>query len=143
LFWPVLGALLLVAAYVLPVDGPYAVSPVSVMLAWSIVACGVFVRAADLGGLGARLGDASYSLYLTHMFTIRAGSLLAHKAGLAVPPGMLWFGLTSAAVLVSLVCFALVERPTLHFSRRWSPRRGSTLPTTTSIRLASKRPTTP
>jgi peptidoglycan/LPS O-acetylase OafA/YrhL len=61
-----------------------------------------------------RIGDASYSLYLSHIFILSAGGKLL---AMIVPPGTMdgparLLGLV-AAVAFSLLCYAVLERPLL------------------------------
>lgn len=80
-------------------------------------------------GLGF-LGDASYSLYLTHLFAIGAVAVCWHKLGLwTVPYGALAFSLfaVAASIGVAAVVYVYVERVLLQVARggRWPAARPS------------------
>ncbi len=61
----------------------------------------------------ARLGDASYALYLTHPFALRAGREALLRLGLApaLHPWGAMLAMTGLALAVSLAVHAFVERP--------------------------------
>lgn len=77
-----------------------------------------------------RLGDASYSLYLTHLLTISAlGRLWTLHAGPGVLDNMFALpAIAAAAIAVSLVVYEFIERPLLDWSRRAAPRRARSNP---------------
>jgi exopolysaccharide production protein ExoZ len=66
----------------------------------------------------ARLGDASYSIYLAQVDTVSLTS--TSIAGLlpAIPPLLLVIVMTGVVVALGLLLNILVERPLLKFSRR-------------------------
>ncbi len=74
-----------------------------------------------------RIGDASYSLYLSHIFTL-GGMTLAWRM-LHLPfkgvPALLTFAATSiiACIIAALIIHHIVEKPLLAVSRRWLDRR--------------------
>jgi len=58
------------------------------------------------------LGNASYSLYLTHLFTVRIVLKIWQAIGLHDLPAWLFTGVaTLAAISTALLCYLLVERP--------------------------------
>lgn len=61
----------------------------------------------------ARLGEASYALYLTHPFALRAGREALLRLGLApaLQPWGAMLAMTGLALAVSLAVHAFVERP--------------------------------
>ncbi|HVM80961.1 MAG TPA: acyltransferase [Stellaceae bacterium] len=69
-------------------------------------------------GLLERLGDASYSIYLTHTFTIPAGALLWQRAGLSEYPHTL-FAIPAAVASLSVgwLAYAMIERRATSFFR--------------------------
>lgn len=85
--------------------------------AWLIV--GGLV-AAELGGfarfgrLTGLLGDASYSIYLSHTFTI---SILGKLWPEWLPPWTFMIGASLAAVLVGIAVYRTLERPILRLMR--------------------------
>jgi len=106
------------------------------MIAFGIPAA-LFVAAAALGPdrvrattwltrTGSALGDASYALYLTHPFVIRAGREVLVGSGLASAIGP-WAYIVLAvtgAVLASLLVFRWYERPVTEWIRqRLEPTR--------------------
>jgi peptidoglycan/LPS O-acetylase OafA/YrhL len=74
-----------------------------------------------------RLGDASYTLYLSHTLTINAVILLWRKAGVGLP----WVGLCvgmAAAIAIALLLYQWLERPMtemLQRATRVRPIRGA------------------
>ncbi|GAB4521624.1 MAG: acyltransferase [Parvularculaceae bacterium] len=73
------------------------------------------------------LGDASYSLYLTHLLTISAlGRIWAAAAGPGVWDNVILLPLIAvAAIAAAVATYALVERPLLSWSRRAAPFRNA------------------
>lgn len=73
---------------------------------------GITALPAPMRGL-ARLGDASYALYLTHPFALRAGREALLRLGLApaLHPWGAMLAMTGLALAVSLAVHAVVERP--------------------------------
>jgi exopolysaccharide production protein ExoZ len=72
------------------------------------------------------LGDASYSIYLTHLFAIGAVAVVLNKAGILMKNiglGGFIFIAMAAAILVSITSYLVIERPAVRFfkSRRRSP----------------------
>ena len=88
---------------------------------------GPAVSAAWPIGVLAAIGDASYSLYLTHPFTIRPlRDLWTFRVGAALPLTGYFVVATLAAVVVSLGVFRWVERPiTAGLQRRLRQRAGA------------------
>lgn len=105
--------------------------PLSRPLAWGGPAA-LLVAAAALGrdrpepgsasvatAWAARLGDASYALYLLHPFVLRAGREALARTGLAVwlGPGPSLVVMVALTVPVALVAYRLVERPLTRWVR--------------------------
>ena len=89
-----------------------------------------------------RIGDASYSLYLTHMFTVGLlWSLLAKVTNpLAMPAHVSGTALaTACAILVAFASYRLIEQPFLKLARTGEPSRPTDRPT---IRSGSVAPET-
>lgn len=62
------------------------------------------------------LGDASYSLYLSHPFVLVAVSIVIRKLGLTgLPVALLLAGYVIACVVVGQLSYLLLERPTTHW----------------------------
>ena len=126
LFWPVTAGLLAFAAFAFPWEyvrhtaveqlAPALVAP------WFVVAA-VFLRPGSLSW-GSRLlkvvGDASYSLYLTHVFTLRAIRLILQKLHLdnALPAPVYVVLIVTACAGVAVLSYRLIERPLLNLGRR-------------------------
>ena len=104
--------------------------PITRPLAWGGPAV-LLVAAAALGrarpgasppGLrwAARLGDASYALYLIHPFALRATreAILRSDAAPALTPGMSLVAMVAVAVLASLAVHRWIERPLTRWLRR-------------------------
>lgn len=101
---------------------------------------GLLVAGAALGpGLGAGglatlptplralsfLGDASYALYLTHPFALRAGREVLLRLGLApaLHPWGSILAMTGLALVVAIAVHLLVERPLTRALRAWLENR--------------------
>ena len=72
-----------------------------------------------------RLGDASYSLYLSHGIVLSAASQIWRKVGLTQIPGSFTaFTILSVllAIVVAMLMYQLVERPLLDAFRRKRPK---------------------
>jgi peptidoglycan/LPS O-acetylase OafA/YrhL len=73
----------------------------------------------------ARLGDASYALYLCHPFVLRALTIAWEKAGLAslfggtLGPAAYVVVATGLAALISLPIYALFEKPVTARVQGW------------------------
>ena len=66
----------------------------------------------------ARLGDASYSIYLAQVNTVSLASTSIASWLPAIPPLLLIVVTTGIVVVLGLLLNILVERPLLGFSRR-------------------------
>jgi exopolysaccharide production protein ExoZ len=66
----------------------------------------------------ARLGDASYSIYLAQVDTVSLASTSVAGLFPAIPPLPLVVVTTGIVVALGLLLNILVERPLLKFSRR-------------------------
>jgi exopolysaccharide production protein ExoZ len=86
-----------------------------------IVAGALFIPGFSNRGLKA-LGDASYSLYLTHVITLAAvGQIWASGLQMLGAPLFVISALT-ACVLGALLCYHLLERPiTAGLKKLWAP----------------------
>jgi exopolysaccharide production protein ExoZ len=77
----------------------------------------------------ARLGDASYSIYLAQVETVSLASMAIARLIPAIPPLLLLVVTTCIVVALGLVLNILVERPLLKFCRRLGrPTRAITPP---------------
>ena len=93
--------------------------------------CVAIVAAAVLGPacpvrsrpmrFGVRLGDASYALYLSHPFPMRALALIWPRTGLTGEPGVLAYvgAATAASVVFAFLVHRWVERPLTAAARSW------------------------
>ncbi|WP_068072768.1 acyltransferase family protein [Novosphingobium lentum] len=66
-----------------------------------------------------RAGDASYALYLSHPFSIRAATLLWPRLGLPDAPWLFIVGVMLVAIAVSLAINRWIERPLDVWLRQW------------------------
>jgi exopolysaccharide production protein ExoZ len=66
------------------------------------------------------LGDASYSLYLTHVITIAAVAAIWTRQLSFLPPVLFIAVSLAASIAVAMLCFRLVERPLTHGLKRLS-----------------------
>jgi exopolysaccharide production protein ExoZ len=66
----------------------------------------------------ARLGDASYSLYLVHPLVMQAFWLAWLTTRPALPPALVMFAAMAISVVVGFATFLYIERPLLAFVRR-------------------------
>lgn len=66
------------------------------------------------------IGDASYSLYLTHLFVLRASSLLVNHlpVGPALRVVLLFAVFVPCALCVAILSYRKFEMPTMRFGRR-------------------------
>ena len=132
------GAMAVLGGFALLVAGPELALGLPRFLLFGVPALAVVAGALALDGLGALrenrllllLGNASYSLYLTHPFVLSALSQIWRKAHLDALPG----GLAAFAVLAVLLCcllaaisFRLVELPLIAFFRGRRRVRGLSL----------------
>jgi exopolysaccharide production protein ExoZ len=70
------------------------------------------------------IGDSSYSLYLSHFFSIGATLFVLERFNLLnLAPWPVWFVLTfGVAVATGYISYLLIERPTLSLTRGWGRR---------------------
>lgn len=113
-FWPVALATLAIAAAVFQARHAAGqgegVTLWSILFASTLVAAGVFLRpAGDVARIFGRVGDSSYSLYLLHMFVIRAGVIVLGITGVYWPYPLTMLGLVAASCIVSWYSFRYVE----------------------------------
>lgn len=90
----------------------------------AIVATGLYVEAWSRGRSPVleRIGDWSYSLYLTHMFVVGAAWSVAGRLHLASPVALIGLGLATVAVslVVAALSWRLIEVPANAFGRRFA-----------------------
>lgn len=90
----------------------------------AIVATGLYAEAWSRGrnAVLERVGDWSYSLYLTHMFVVGAAWSVAGKLHLASPIALVGLGIGTVAVslVVAAVSWRLIEVPANAFGRRFA-----------------------
>lgn len=100
-------------------------------LYWGVPAFLIFcftVTRAPLGYgrfavVGRRLGDASYSLYLSHLFVMMVAAKVAQL--LPLPPSAILVIAVVASAVTGVLVHALVERPLLELGQRAIRRRTS------------------
>ncbi|MCC6917676.1 MAG: acyltransferase [Alphaproteobacteria bacterium] len=82
------------------------------------------------------LGDASYSIYLTHSMTLSAFGQVWRKLGLVEIAGPAAFVAAAfvAAAVIGVACYATVEAPMFRASRRWQQAKK---PLSSGIALSS------
>jgi exopolysaccharide production protein ExoZ len=84
----------------------------------------------------ARLGDASYSIYLAQVETVSLASMAVAGLIPAIPPLLLLIVTSCIVVALGLALNILVERPLLKLCRRL----GAPRPTTTTLTLRARPP---
>lgn len=91
-----------------------AIMPIGVPVfapgAFLIVAGALFTPPFRIGFLQS-VGDASYSLYLTHIITLAAVATLWTRQSIVHAPVFFWAISLGAALVMALLCYRLVERP--------------------------------
>lgn len=111
----------------------YALRPQTMLMAIGIVALGLFC-AQPKGTSWIRkplllVGDSSFSLYLTHMFTVRIAARIAEKLHIAglMPPWLFWGLLVVTCCAVAYVSYLLIEKTGARLAKsilqRWDERR--------------------
>ena len=127
-WWPLLlvgaGMLLMLATLAIP-QGMYSRG-----LVWGIPSVLIVLGAALFNdssrrGLAVYLGDASYSIYLTHGFVALAFGTALQKVPVlqSLQPDGLILGATVATVLLTSLSYPLVEKPLLKLLSRGEPDR--------------------
>jgi exopolysaccharide production protein ExoZ len=120
---------LLVAFYVVPWDDADHTSlPQHLLMTITAVGIVLFGLQIEIAGLLPRvatlkyLGDASYSLYLFHLFAIAAVWAVAKRL-FDVQQPLVYLGCATAAIVAGigfgLVCHHVIERPFLNTRWRW------------------------
>ena len=113
-----LGVVLLLSSIAFPDHLPRAI-------AWGLPAALIVYGAACLPPLvpsfAVTLGDASYSIYLVHVFTVKAAAEFL-DGPLASIVG------TLASIAAGYLSYVAIERPIIDFARRSRRRNGSTDP---------------
>lgn len=88
-------------------------------------------RRSTAGGflpeLARRLGDASYSIYLTHSFAIGPLARIYAKLGWSSPLPFIIVSLLLCSVL-GMLCFRFVEKPLLRLLGGWTAPRRAVVP---------------
>jgi peptidoglycan/LPS O-acetylase OafA/YrhL len=80
--------------------------------------CERFIGNGALVRMLVRLGDVSYSLYLTHMFVVGFGWFVIHRLGLGEVGTVIGAMLIVAVALVgAAISYAVLERPFNHLGR--------------------------
>lgn len=129
--------------YARPFETTWEVGGHAVMAAAAvaIVATGLFAEAWYRDGrLPAlrRIGDVSYSLYLTHMFVVGAAWAVAGRLGLVSTPALVGVGVAAlvASLVLAELSFRLIESPTNAWGHRFRRRSASASGGSVSIGLA-------
>jgi peptidoglycan/LPS O-acetylase OafA/YrhL len=112
----------------------YALRPQTMLMAVGIVALGLFC-AQPKGGVSwirkplLLVGNSSFSLYLTHMFTVRIAARIAEKVHVAnlIPAWLFWALLVLVCCGVAYVSYLLVEKTGARLAKsilqHWEKRR--------------------
>ena len=66
------------------------------------------------------IGDATYSIYLTHLFVVRLGEEVVERTGAS--PLVVAFGVVLVSPLVGIACYRLVEAPLMRRGQRMISR---------------------
>ncbi|GLQ19571.1 acyltransferase family protein [Algimonas porphyrae] len=101
-------------------------------LAAAVLLCGV-VTVERNGGIVVlpalrAIGDASYTLYLSHLLVILALKRVCEAAGILTAPSLSGMAVfmalaTSASLIAALILYRLLEKPLLTLSRALLPKR--------------------
>lgn len=99
------------------------VAGINLIAATMIVAAALFLPAIPFPALRV-VGDASYSLYLTHIITLAAlGRVWAAARLQELGPLVFTLAGLALSIVVGLLCYRLFERPmTAGLKRVWAPR---------------------
>jgi exopolysaccharide production protein ExoZ len=131
--WPRFVAPVVVAAlllFVLPMSDPpleYGdVGSLTIILVWAtiVVAAAVFPHEDQQPNRMTRalaaLGDSSYSLYLSHAFTLGLAGVLAKRLHLLdhMPAEAVWTLMVIASIAGGFISYATIERPLLKLFRK-------------------------
>lgn len=100
-----------------------------------VIVAGVLTLTASGDGLVRRaaiaIGDATYSIYLTHLFVVRLGEEVIERTGAS--PVAVAIGVVLVSPLVGIACYRLVEAPLMRrgqhlishcFAARGAPANG-------------------
>ncbi|WP_283780548.1 acyltransferase family protein [Pseudomonas abieticivorans] len=117
------------------------------VLLWGVPMMAVFIGCVGLeawfrqwaehavGRLLKGLGDASYSLYLSHPFAISTVAVLLKKSGLQHYTLLSVIALVVASWVAGQLCYVFVEKPLLKRFRHWGqPRQQDTHAAVTPLR---------
>ena len=97
---------------------PFFGLPAAALMAVVILRSGLHMPKKTSGAvtrLFVKLGDSSYALYLTHIFTLRIATLVLHHLLPPLPPVLEFALIFILTVVVGHVFFLLVERPIYNF----------------------------
>jgi len=118
---------LLVAFYIMPWDDDHTTLAMHLTMTVTAISLVLLGLQIEIAGLLPRLptlkylGDASYSLYLFHLFAIGAVWAVAKRL-FDVQQPLVYLGCASVAVIAGigfgLICHHLIERPFLDLGRR-------------------------
>jgi len=83
-----------------------------------------------------KVGDASYSIYLSHLFIVTAAARAWGRSGLnhsTLEHALFITGTLIASAVAGIICFRLVERPLLLVSGKLLSQRRSSTPAPTAV----------
>ena len=125
-----IGAMLVLflAFYIMPWNDDHTTLPMHLVMTVTAISIVLLGLRIEVAGLLPRvpalkyLGDASYSLYLFHLFAIGAVWAVAKRL-FDVQQPLVYLGCAAVAIVAGigfgLVCHHLVERPFLNAGRKW------------------------
>nr|CAD6418491.1 acyltransferase [Rhizobium sp. Q54] len=132
----VAGVLLLAGWYILETHGiVYRLHPLGYAACFGLIVAGLasFERERNLRPIAILklLGDASYSIYLTHLAFLGVACKVAMVAMrfVPLPPAAVYVVVLAAAIIGGCLAHLLVEKPVLSFIRRKDAGREIYLPT--------------
>ena len=70
------------------------------------------------------LGDASYALYLTHLFTLPATLLVLARLSIDLPAWLTISVIFLASILVAMIFYSVFEKPSQRFLKARKPIQG-------------------
>ncbi|MEH3122981.1 MAG: acyltransferase [Sphingomonas phyllosphaerae] len=92
-----------------------------------LAAAGILGKSVNWPRVALAIGDASYSIYLTHPFTLNILTMVWRKAGLPLSSVLYFLCLMLGSLAVGYVAFLWMEKPLINGLRAWFEPRRETL----------------
>ena len=130
------GLLALAAGSFGPSNGTAGLTPQVRIFFWGLPAVALLIAALSVGGADGRIGrcmlligDASYSLYLTHSFVmVGYATILKTGVAAAIPRPLLMLVPVAVSLAVGLGAYRLIEHPMNERLKLWWKQRGIVRP---------------